>query len=66
MSDEDDFYWVVVNGEGQYSLWKPTGKPMPSGWWTTEAHGARAVCMAYIESMWKDERPLALRHPGAG
>ncbi|HJP80542.1 MAG TPA: MbtH family protein [Pseudonocardiaceae bacterium] len=57
--DADARYLVLVNGEGQYSLW-PVGNAVPAGW--VVAHGAdpRATCLAYIEEQWTDLRPTSL------
>jgi len=53
-------YQVVVNEEEQYSLW-PTGRDIPHGWRSVGEHGSKADCLAYIERVWTDMRPLSLR-----
>ncbi len=53
-------YKVVVNHEEQYSIW-PAGKELPAGWKATEKEGLKAECLAYIEEVWTDMRPLSLR-----
>ncbi|MFJ1643375.1 MULTISPECIES: MbtH family protein [unclassified Streptomyces] len=53
-------YQVVVNGEEQYSIW-PEGGPLPAGWAAEGTVGPRDVCLARIEEVWVDMRPLSLR-----
>ena len=63
MSQEDadaTSYQVVVNHEEQYSLW-PAGKALPAGWRAAGKAGPKAECLAYIEQVWTDMRPLSLR-----
>ncbi|MGW6912668.1 MbtH family protein [Kitasatospora sp. NPDC054939] len=52
-------FHVVVNGEGQYSIW-PEFADVPAGW--TVCHGAadRTSCLEYISATWTDMRPLSL------
>ena len=57
--DEEGEYLVVVNEEGQYSLWRPY-KPIPAGWTAVGPRGARSECLAYIEEHWTDMRPKSL------
>jgi len=58
--DENGDFLVLVNDEGQYSLW-PSFKEVPGGWTTVGPRGARATCLAYIEESWTDMRPKSLR-----
>ncbi|WP_349367904.1 MbtH family NRPS accessory protein [Salinarimonas sp.] len=61
--DEDDdktIYAVVVNHEEQYSIW-PTYREIPLGWTAVGKEGSKADCLAYIEEVWTDMRPLSLR-----
>jgi len=61
MSEQDDItYKVVVNDEEQYSIW-PSGREIPLGWRATEFEGKKDACLAYIEEVWTDMRPLSLR-----
>jgi MbtH protein len=53
-------YRVVVNHEEQYSIW-PTYKELPLGWSEGGPVGPKAECLAYIEEVWTDMRPLSLR-----
>lgn len=62
MSDQDlSIYDVVVNDEQQYSVW-PNGRPLPLGWHAVGFSGAREACLAHIETLWTDMRPLSLRN----
>ena len=49
---------VVVNHEEQYSLW-PSDREAPAGWSDAGKVGTREECLAHIESVWTDMRPLA-------
>ena len=53
-------FLVVVNHEEQYSIW-PDYKPLPEGWRAVDKQGSKEECLAYIESVWTDMRPLSLR-----
>lgn len=53
-------YKVVVNHEEQYSIW-PTDRELPLGWSDAGKSGTKAECLAYIEEVWRDLRPLSLR-----
>jgi MbtH protein len=60
--DEDPFdrYAVVVNDEEQHSIW-PVAKPVPAGWSREGFEGEKADCLAHIDRVWTDIRPLSLR-----
>ncbi|WP_263631605.1 MbtH family protein [Streptomyces sp. 8L] len=60
----DRSYDVLVNEEGQHSLW-PTGTAVPAGWETVHSGGSREECLAYVEAHWTDMRPRSLRTAGA-
>lgn len=51
---------VVVNHEEQYSIWDTRRDP-PSGWQATGFTGSEAACLAHIDEIWTDMRPLSLR-----
>ena len=51
---------VVMNHEEQYSIW-PADRPLPLGWGAVGKSGSKAECLAYIEEVWTDMRPLSLR-----
>jgi MbtH protein len=53
-------YQVVVNDEEQYSVW-PADRENALGWKDAGKSGTRAECLAYIEEVWTDMRPLSLR-----
>lgn len=53
-------YKVVVNHEEQYSLW-PADREPPLGWRDAGKAGTREECLAHIEEVWTDMRPLSLR-----
>ena len=53
-------YKVVINHEEQYSLW-PADRDNPSGWRDAGKSGAKEECLAYVEEVWTDMRPLSLR-----
>ena len=57
--DADGTFKVLVNDEGQHSLW-PAFAEVPAGW--TVAHGddTRAACLEYVEEHWTDLRPTSL------
>jgi MbtH protein len=57
--DEDALFFVLINNEGQYSLW-PIFVDVPPGW--TKAYGekSRSECMRFIEENWTDMRPRSL------
>jgi MbtH protein len=51
---------VVLNAEEQYSLW-PQNKPNPPGWTDDGTVGTEEECLAHIELVWTDLRPLSVR-----
>jgi MbtH protein len=53
-------YKVVVNDEGQYSIW-PSDRGSPAGWHEVGTEGPKADCLAYIDKVWTDMRPMSLR-----
>lgn len=57
--DEDGTFLVLINDEGQYSLW-PHAMDVPQGWTQVGPTGSRAECLSYIEEKWTDMRPLSL------
>ena len=54
-------YIVVVNHEEQYSLWLADKKPIPTGWTQVGKPGSKTECLALVEEVWTDMRPLSLR-----
>lgn len=57
--DETAMYHVLVNDEGQYSLW-PSFKEVPQGWTIVKKSDSRAACLDYINQNWTDMRPKSL------
>jgi len=57
--DPDASYRVLVNHEGQHSLW-PASQPTPKGWTVVHDTDSRASCLEYIEKNWTDMRPMSL------
>ncbi len=53
-------FQVVVNHEEQYSIWD-TRRDLPRGWRATGFVGPEAACLAHIDEVWTDLRPLSLR-----
>jgi len=63
MQDQEDEtlqYTVVINHEEQYSIW-PVGREIPAGWREVGKSGPKRECLAYIDEVWTDMRPLSLR-----
>lgn len=58
--DEDTTFAVVINQEEQYSIW-PDYKEIPQGWTAVGKSGRKQECLAYIDEVWTDMRPLSLR-----
>lgn len=51
---------VLVNDEGQHSLW-PISQPIPAGWRQVGPVGRRQDCLDWIKANWPDIAPLSLR-----
>lgn len=58
--DENGRFLVLVNHEGQHSLW-PAFVKVPAGWDIAHAEAGREVCLAYVEERWTDLRPKSLQ-----
>ena len=63
----DGTYLVLVNDEGQHSLW-PSFVAVPDGWRVAHAEASRQDCLEYVERTWTDLRPRSLvdRMTGSG
>lgn len=61
-AESEPVYKVLVNDEGQYSIY-PLHQENPAGWREPEpgCHGAMAECLAFVELVWTDIRPLSQR-----
>ncbi len=57
--DKDASFLVLVNNEGQYSLW-PSFIGVPAGWNVALAATDRTACSDFIEAHWRDMRPRSL------
>jgi MbtH protein len=63
--DPNASYLVLVNDEGQHSLW-PIFVDVPEGWNSVYGAAGREDCLAYIEKSWTDMRPKSLIEAMAG
>jgi MbtH protein len=63
--DDDITYQVLVNGEGQYSLW-PADKEVPAGWEPDGTVGSKDEFAAHVDEVWTDMRPRSLREHMSG
>jgi MbtH protein len=57
--NEDGSFLVLVNDEGQHSLW-PAFAEVPDGWTPVHGAAARQDCLDYVEQNWTDLRPKSL------
>ena len=57
--DEDASYFVLINDEGQHSLW-PVFADVPDGWRVIFGEEKRQACLDFIEKNWTDMRPNSL------
>jgi MbtH protein len=57
--DDEQQYRVLVNDEGQHSLW-PAFADIPAGWTAVFGEDSRQACLAYVEEHWTDMRPRSL------
>jgi MbtH protein len=53
-------YLVVINDEEQYSILR-TYIDIPAGWRDGGFRGTEEECLAHIDEVWTDMRPLSLR-----
>jgi MbtH protein len=56
---EDGQFRVLVNEEGQYSLW-PAQQKIPAGWTPALDSTSREECLAWVDAHWTDMRPRSL------
>jgi MbtH protein len=56
----ETLYFVVSNHEEQYSIW-PESKELPKGWQVVGEAATKSDCLARIEELWTDMRPLSVR-----
>jgi MbtH protein len=57
--DENGVYHVLINDEGQHSLW-PSFIEVPKGWTIVHNADSRAACLEFINRHWTDMRPNSL------
>ncbi len=57
--NDDGEFFVLVNHEGQFSLW-PGFREVPKGWSKVGPAGKRNICLEWIEANWLDMRPKSL------
>ncbi|GAA1502540.1 MbtH family protein [Sphaerisporangium rubeum] len=57
--DPDGVFLVLVNAEGQHSLW-PQFAEVPAGWDTAYGPAPRQSCLDHVEANWTDMRPRSL------
>lgn len=57
--DENGQFHVLVNDEGQYSLW-PVFIDVPAGWLVQLSDKGREECLEHIRQNWTDMRPKSL------
>ncbi|MGX8909137.1 MbtH family protein [Streptomyces netropsis] len=63
--DADGTFHVLVNDEGQHSLW-PSFSPVPAGWTPVLSDADRPSALAFVEEHWTDMRPRSLREASSG
>jgi MbtH protein len=57
--DEEGSFLVLINDEGQHSLW-PSFATVPEGWEVAHPEAGRQTCLDYVETHWTDLRPKSL------
>jgi len=57
--DPGGTYLVLVNDEGQHSLW-PSFVAVPAGWTVALDESSRDACLDYVNANWTDLRPRSL------
>lgn len=57
--DPDADYLILINDEGQHSLW-PSFRTVPEGWRVTGPRAKRQECLEWIDAHWTDMRPASL------
>jgi MbtH protein len=57
--DPNGSYLVLINDEGQHSLW-PAFVDIPAGWQVIHGEAGRQDCLDFVERSWTDMRPQSL------
>lgn len=60
MFDDVNSFQVVINDEGQHSIW-PADRAQPEGWRPAGFVGDRDTCLQHIDEVWTDLRPISAR-----
>lgn len=60
LEQDQNAYRILVNQEAQYSIW-PAQRALPLGWETVGEPASKEACLARIEELWTDMRPLSLK-----
>jgi MbtH protein len=60
-TEDTHAYRVVMNDEEQYSIWV-ADRELPAGWRDAGKTGSKLECLAHIERVWTDMRPLSVRN----
>jgi MbtH protein len=58
--DSGTLYYVVMNHEEQYSIWR-VDREVPRGWSIVGEKASKQQCLGHIKEVWTDMRPLSLR-----
>jgi amino acid adenylation domain-containing protein len=58
--EDKTVYKVVVNHEGQYSIW-PVHRDNPPGWREVNQKGLKKECLAFIKAAWVDKNPVTFK-----
>ncbi|MEU8180132.1 MbtH family protein [Micromonospora sp. NPDC049044] len=57
--DSDGIFRVLVNDDGQYSLW-PSFAAVPAGWRVVLDEATHEAAARYIDATWTDLRPRGI------
>ncbi|MGI5484753.1 MbtH family protein [Streptomyces lavendofoliae] len=57
--DDEQPFLVLVNDEGQHSLW-PAFAEVPKGWDVACGPADRQTCLDHVNEHWTDMRPKSL------
>lgn len=63
--DRNGSYFVLINDEGQHSLW-PVFADVPAGWRIARQADTYAESLNYIDGAWTGMRPTAPGRPASG